>query len=89
MIKAEHEISMGRIYIIWLSEYTRAFCTLPFALTHRAFNCSVRSAKNRLQYKRWCAHCNKEVSWQDTVKGIQLKDGSYFVITQENLKIEA
>lgn len=46
--------------------------------------CAV--CKEPVQYKRWCARCNKEVNWQDTVKGIQLKDGSYFVITQENLK---
>lgn len=50
------------------------------------FQLLCATCKEPVTYKRWCQHCNKEVSWQDTVKGIQLKDGSYFIITQENLK---
>ncbi|MCL5875794.1 MAG: Ku protein [Candidatus Dependentiae bacterium] len=37
-------------------------------------------------YERWCRHCHKEVSWHDTVKGLQQSDGSYFILTQESLK---
>ncbi len=37
-------------------------------------------------YERWCRDCNKQVSWQDTVKGLKQPDGSYFILTQENLK---
>ncbi len=37
-------------------------------------------------YERWCRHCNKQVSWHDTVKGLKQPDGSYFILTQENLK---
>ncbi len=36
--------------------------------------------------KRWCPHCNEEVEWNDTVKGMKMADGSYFVMTQENIK---
>lgn len=39
-----------------------------------------------ISYERWCRKCHTQVSWQDTVKGLKQSDGSYFVISQENLK---
>lgn len=39
-----------------------------------------------ITYQRWCPHCKKEVAWSDIEKGIQLKDGTFFVITPANLK---
>ena len=39
-----------------------------------------------ITYHRWCAHCKKEVAWQEIEKGIQLKDGTFFVMTPANLK---
>lgn len=37
-------------------------------------------------YERWCKHCNKQVAWTNVVKGLMQPDGSYFILTQENLK---
>ncbi len=39
-----------------------------------------------ISYLRWCSHCKQEVAWDEIEKGIQLKDGTYFIITPENLK---
>ncbi|MCL4361617.1 Ku protein [Candidatus Dependentiae bacterium] len=39
-----------------------------------------------IQYEKYCPHCKKEVTWNEVVKGIQLKNGTYFILTQENLK---
>ncbi len=39
-----------------------------------------------ISYKRWCTHCKQEVSWQHIVKGLPLENGTYFILTQENLK---
>lgn len=39
-----------------------------------------------LKYHRWCPHCKKEISWDQTVKGIKRSDGSYLILTQEALK---
>lgn len=39
-----------------------------------------------ISYLRWCSHCKQEVAWEEIDKGIQLKDGTFFVITPENLK---
>ncbi|BDC34939.1 hypothetical protein Noda2021_08970 [Candidatus Dependentiae bacterium Noda2021] len=50
------------------------------------FQLLCATCKEPVRYKRWCEHCNKEISWDQTVKGIKLKDGSYFIITPENLK---
>src|SRR5436309_1931299 len=38
-----------------------------------------------LKYHRWCTHCEKEVLWEDTVKGLKTSKG-YVVLTQEMLK---
>ena len=39
-----------------------------------------------LKYHRWCPHCKKEVSWDQTVKGLKKSDGTYLILTQEALK---
>lgn len=41
---------------------------------------------NPISYKRWCDHCKKEVMWDNLVKGLKLKNDTYFVLTKENLK---
>lgn len=38
-----------------------------------------------LNYHRWCPHCEKEVLWEDTVKGLETSKG-FVVLTQEMLK---
>lgn len=52
---------------------------IGFKLLHAKCN-------NPVLYKRWCDYCSKEVVWEDIVKGIKLKDGSYFILTEQNLK---
>lgn len=42
--------------------------------------------KTPLHYRRWCPHCEKDVDWQDTVKGYKRPDGTYLILTQEALK---
>ena len=42
--------------------------------------------KTPISYKRWCGSCNEEVDWENIVKGYPLKDGTYFIITKENLE---
>ncbi len=39
-----------------------------------------------LKYHRWCPHCDKEVRWDQTEKGLKKADGSYFILTQDALK---
>lgn len=42
--------------------------------------------KAPLNYERICSKCKKKVLWEDVVKGMELADGSFFVITQEKLE---
>jgi DNA end-binding protein Ku len=53
--------------------------TLGFKLLHGVCHTPIN-------YQRWCSHCNKLVDWADIVKGIKLDDGTYFILTPENLK---
>lgn len=38
-----------------------------------------------IKYHRWCPHCKKEITWEQTVKGLAV-DGKYLVLTQEMIK---
>jgi len=52
---------------------------IGFRMLHNVCNTPITN-------KRWCPHCHKEIAWEAIVKGLKLPDGTYFVITQENLK---
>lgn len=52
---------------------------IGFKLLHSVCNTPITN-------KRWCTHCNREVPWDEVVKGLKLPDGSFFIITPENLK---
>lgn len=52
---------------------------IGFKLLHSVCNTPISN-------KRWCSHCNREVPWDEVVKGLKLPDGSYFIVTPENLK---
>jgi DNA end-binding protein Ku len=58
------------------------------AIQHHRLGFKLLHAKchHPITYHRWCNHCKKEVEWKDIEKGIKLDDGSFFIITQENLK---
>ncbi len=53
--------------------------TLGFKLLHAKCHTPIT-------YLRWFPHCKQEVSWDEIVKGMQLKDGTYFIMTPEALK---
>lgn len=38
-----------------------------------------------LKYHRWCPHCEQEVIWEDTVKGLETEKGQYLILTKEML----
>lgn len=52
---------------------------IGFKMLHKKCNTPISN-------KRWCAHCDSEIAWEEIVKGLKLPDGSYFVITKENLE---
>lgn len=38
-----------------------------------------------LTYFRWCTYCNKEVTWENAVKGLPQKDHKFIVLTKESI----
>lgn len=38
-----------------------------------------------ISYKKWCNHCNREVSLDEIEKAYQLPDGTYFIVDKDTL----
>ncbi len=54
--------------------------------TSVGFNLLHAKCKAPLTYQRRCTKCHKDVPWDQVVKGVKLSDGSFFVISNENLE---
>lgn len=50
------------------------------------FNQLHKDDHSRIRYKKTCAHCGKEVSSADIVKGFEFEKGQYVVITDDELE---
>jgi DNA end-binding protein Ku len=58
---------------------TDAAATLSFNQLHA-------ECQTRIQQKRWCPHCEKEVPNTDIVKGYEFEKGRYVVIDEEDIE---
>jgi DNA end-binding protein Ku len=50
-----------------------------------SFNQLHRECRSRIQQKRWCPTCEKEVANTDLVKGYEFEKGKYVVIEEDDL----
>ena len=50
------------------------------------FNQLCRESKERIQYKKYCRHCDKEIKSEDIIKGYEYEKGKYVVMTNEELE---
>lgn len=50
------------------------------------FNQLHKEDHSRIRYKKSCAHCGKEVASGDIVKGFEVEDEQYVVITDEEIE---
>ena len=62
----------------------RVFPATDTAATIR-FNQLHRECQTRLQQKRWCSSCEREVDKTDVVKGFEFERGRYVVLDEEDL----
>jgi DNA end-binding protein Ku len=70
-------ISFGMVAIpVRLNSATRSK-DISFNLLHAA-------CKSRLQQKRWCPTCDREVPWEDIVKGYQYSKDRYVLLEDED-----
>jgi DNA end-binding protein Ku len=51
-----------------------------------SFNQLHAECQTRIQQKRWCPHCEKEVPHSDIVKGYEFEKGRYVVVTDEDIQ---
>jgi DNA end-binding protein Ku len=49
-----------------------------------SFNQLHAECRSRIQQKRWCAHCNREVPNSEIVKGYEFEKGQYVVLSDED-----
>ena len=51
-----------------------------------SFNQLHAECQTRIQQKRWCPHCEREVSNTELVKGYEFEKGRYVVVTEEDIQ---
>src|SRR3954469_9618061 len=51
-----------------------------------SFNQLHAECKTRIQQKRWCPHCQREVANTDLVKGFEYEKGRYVVVEEEDME---
>ena len=51
-----------------------------------SFNQLHNECQTRIQQKRWCPTCNKEVANTDLVKGFEFEKGRFVVVTEEDIE---
>ena len=50
-----------------------------------SFNQLHAECETRLQQKRWCPHCEREVPISEVVKGYEFEKGRYVIVTEEDV----
>lgn len=50
------------------------------------FNQLEKESKARIKYKKYCSHCNKEVTTADIIKGYEYEKDKYVIMTDEDLE---
>ncbi len=77
---------------IWSGSLSFGLLNIPVqvysAIAEHKFGFKILCGKCHTPVKnvRWCAHCKKEVAWENTVKGFKKADGSFYIMTQESIK---
>src|SRR5947199_3371954 len=51
-----------------------------------SFNQLHGECQTRIQQKRWCPHCNREVPNSEIVKGYEFEKGRYVVLSEEDIE---
>jgi DNA end-binding protein Ku len=57
---------------------TNAAATIHFHQLHR-------KCETRIQYKKWCPHCEREVTNDEIVKGYEFQRGQYVALEEEDI----
>lgn len=78
--------------VIWKGSIAFGLVNIPiqvYSATESAalgFTLLHETCLTPLKYHRWCTSCEKEVTWDNTVKGIEKANGKYLVLTADAIK---
>src|SRR5260221_391617 len=53
-----------------------------------SFNQLHAECQTRIQQKRWCPHCEREVPNTELVKGYEFEKGRYVVVSDEDFQVD-
>ena len=51
------------------------------------FNQLEKESKARIRYKKYCSHCNKEVTSSDIIKGYEYEKDKYVIMSDDELEL--
>ena len=51
-----------------------------------SFNQLHAECQTRIQQKKWCPHCNREVPNSEIVKGFEFEKGRYVIVDEEDIE---
>lgn len=77
---------------IWTGALSFGLVNIPIklysAIQERGVKMTLLYKKNLspIRYKRWCDGCVKEVAWEDIVKGVEVGDGEYVIVTPQEIE---
>jgi len=78
---------------IWKGHLRLSLVTIPirvYPATNASatvrFNQLHRVCETRIQYKKWCPHCEREVSNDEIVKGYEFERGRYVELADEDIE---
>ena len=77
---------------IWNGAVTFGLVTIPVKLYTATESKSIsfhqihKKCQSRIQEKRWCPTCEKDVDWDEIEKGFEYAKGKYVVVTKEDLE---
>src|SRR5260370_27091977 len=79
-------------HAIWNGSINFGLVTIPVRLFTAVreneihFNMLHKTDKGRINFQRVCSIDGKKVEWDDIVKGYEVEDGQYVIITDEDIK---
>lgn len=77
---------------IWNGAITFGLVTIPVKLYTATQNKSIsfhqvhKKCKSRIQEKRWCPSCERNVDWDEIEKGFEYEKGKYVIITKDDFE---
>ena len=77
---------------IWSGVISFGLVTIPVKLytatesKSLSFHQLHEKCQTRIQERRWCPHCDRQVDYDEIVKGFEYSKGNYVVVTKEDLE---